>query len=156
MQPLDHLLADIRRSILHHSASPERLVLEVAAALDHMLSQPGLRAIGEADAGAWSGELLHECPETGFIAVLMSWGAGARTPIHDHGTWGVFGVCDGTLEFINYQRTDDEHVHPVARLMARAADISYIIPPDREIHQIHNPTDGVVHSLHIYGKNIGF
>jgi len=107
--------------------------------------------------------------------VMMSWGPGALTPIHDHGTWGVFGVLDGQLQFTNFARVGAGHRHSdgasvhdprfteppelvrsIGSFVAGEGDVSYIIPPDLEIHQIHNPTSEVVHSLHVYGTNIGF
>ena len=38
----------------------------------------------------------------------LVWAPGQRTPIHDHGTWGVVGVLEGMLEEQSFVRVDNE------------------------------------------------
>lgn len=180
MSHLQRFLLETRQAILDcqgasDTAPPELLVRGAALAMDSFLSHQPLAGEGHANAGTWTGKLLYTDEVTGFIVVMMSWGPGALTPIHDHGTWGVFGVLDGRLQFTNFARVSGEHrpsdgrrageaggtespelVRSIGTFVAGIGDVSYIIPPDLEIHQIHNPTSEVVHSLHVYGFNIGF
>ena len=149
-------LLQTRDHILTCRGEPEPIVRRVVASLEAMIQASPIEVGGLAAPDDYHGRLLYEDPDTGFIAVLMTWGPGARTTIHDHGTWGVFAVCREELEFTNFVRTSEETVRPVAQVLARSGDISYVIPPDREIHQIHNPSDRVASSLHLYGRNIGF
>lgn len=147
------------RAIRHEVQQAERsdsLVQRLCQHMDALLSQP----LPVEQIPVWQdhyeGRLLFEDPPTGFIAVLMAWGPGAVTSIHDHGTWGVFGVCQGTLEFTNFMRVEGSQVRPIARVLAQAGDVSYVIPPDQEIHRIENPSTAPAYSIHLYGRNIGF
>ena len=90
----------------------------------------------------------------------LVWLPGQWTPIHDHGTWGVAGVLEGTLEERNFIRTDTQSREAtnnveLARggviLLAPGAVTSFVPNPDH-IHITGNadPRQRVV-SLHLYG-----
>lgn len=183
MSVLDHFLTITRQIILSTPHSPQAIAHQTAVAMDRLLQQHLPSATGFAEPGSWNGKLLYTDERTGYILVLMTWGAGAVTPIHDHGTWGVVGVLSGQLRCTNFVKIhpdrntvrgaggqnslghsevpghDQEEVYPVRAVnsfVASPGDVSYLYPPDQEIHQIQNPTEEVVHSLHVYGYNIGF
>lgn len=90
----------------------------------------------------------------------LVWRPGQWTPIHDHGTWGVVGVLEGTLEERNFIRVDTQ-TGPVTDdidlvrggviLLAPGAVTSFVPNPDH-IHITGNadPAQRVV-SLHLYG-----
>ena len=41
--------------------------------------------------------------ELGYTAVVMTWGPGQRTPLHDHaGIWCVEGVVEGRMDVTQY------------------------------------------------------
>jgi predicted metal-dependent enzyme (double-stranded beta helix superfamily) len=150
------LLHDIQQLLLHSNAQDERLIRGIDQLLDGSQSAGSLTGTESATPGDFWGKLLYEDPRTGFIAVWMVWGPGAVTPIHDHGTWGVFMVCDGALEFHNFARVSQDQVVRVAAFTGSRGDISYVLPPDQEIHQLRNSGREVARSLHFYGRNIGF
>src|ERR1700704_5582959 len=54
--------------------------------------------------------LLHRNDDLGYTAVVMTWGPGQRTPLHDHaGIWCVEGVVEGQMDVTQYdlvERTD--------------------------------------------------
>lgn len=90
----------------------------------------------------------------------LTWLPGQWTPIHDHGTWGVVGVLEGTLEERNFIRTDTQSDDvmdniELARggviLLSGGAVTSFVPNPDH-IHITGNadPQQRVV-SLHLYG-----
>jgi predicted metal-dependent enzyme (double-stranded beta helix superfamily) len=156
MDDFTRFLRYTRAAIESHGPDHAALVQDVGGALERLLAAVPIEVDGHAAPGDFNGRLLYEDSSTGYIAVLMTWGPGARTPIHDHGTWGVFGVCRGSIEFTNFMRVDEGRVRPVARFVAGPGDVSYVIPPEQEIHQIHNPTARTAWSIHLYGRNIGF
>jgi len=91
----------------------------------------------------------------------LVWLPGQWTPIHDHGTWGVVGVLEGTLEERSFVRIDDqkkdamnniELVRGGVILLAPGAVTSFVPNPDH-IHVTGNadPKNRVV-SLHLYGR----
>src|SRR3954468_17800557 len=53
--------------------------------------------------------LLYRDDELGFTAVVMTWGPGQRTPLHDHaGIWCVEGVMEGEMEVTRYELLAEE------------------------------------------------
>ena len=44
------------------------------------------------------------------IAVVMTWGPGQRTPLHDHaGIWCVEGVVEGRMDVTQYDLVEQTH-----------------------------------------------
>jgi predicted metal-dependent enzyme (double-stranded beta helix superfamily) len=100
--------------------------------------------------------LLHRDPELGFTAVVMTWGPGQQTALHDHaGIWCVEAVVEGEMEVRRYElveRQDDlcrfvERGHVLAGVGSAGA----LIPPF-EYHVLANAhPDEVALTLHVYG-----
>jgi len=90
----------------------------------------------------------------------LVWLPGQWTPIHDHGTWGVVGVLEGTLEERNLIRVDTqgedalediELVRGGVILLSAGAVTSFVPNPDH-IHITGNGDQRKkVVSLHLYG-----
>ena len=105
---------------------------------------------------AYARRLLYRDAETGFTAVVMAWGPGQRTPLHDHaGIWCVEGVCEGQLEVTRYELLDELgdgtcRFAERERLSAGVGSAGALIPP-LEYHVLANPTDRVTLTLHVYG-----
>ena len=91
----------------------------------------------------------------------LVWLPGQWTPIHDHGTWGVVGVLEGTLEERNFIRINTnteeatnniELVRGGVILLASGAVTSFVPNPDH-IHITGNADRNQrVVSLHLYGR----
>ena len=47
--------------------------------------------------------LLYGDPLDRFSLVSFVWGAGQKTPVHDHLTWGLMGVLRGGLDEVSYR-----------------------------------------------------
>lgn len=108
----------------------------------------------------YSRNLLYHDPHDRFVVLALFWEPGHVTPIHDHGTWGAMAVYKNELEVINYKRVDDRSRPDYARLRhactlrERRGSVSWVLPPEEEIHAIANPTDRTALSLHVYGRDI--
>jgi len=104
--------------------------------------------------------LVHVDRERRFIVVSLVWGPGQGTPIHDHATWGVAGIVQGELRIANYYRLDDgrkpgyAELREASAIVAPAGLVSYVLPPNEEIHLMENPTESTTVSLHVYGREI--
>jgi predicted metal-dependent enzyme (double-stranded beta helix superfamily) len=104
--------------------------------------------------------LLHEDPQKRFVVVSLVWSPGQGTPIHDHTTWGVAGILKNELHIINYDRLDDgakpgyAELREASQINAPQGTVLYVLPPNDEIHVLHNPTEELTLSLHVYGKTI--
>lgn len=100
--------------------------------------------------------LVHRDRERGYSIVVMTWGPGQRTPIHDHsGMWCVEGVWGGSIDVQQYElvgRSGDAwRFEPRNSYLAGVGSAGCLIPP-YEYHSISNACDDATAvSLHIYG-----
>lgn len=107
--------------------------------------------------GRYARRLLHRDEARGYSIVVMTWGPGQRTPIHDHsGMWCVEGVWGGSIDVQQYEIEDADEAGRV-RFGARnsyeagVGSAGCLIPPF-EYHRISNACDKTTAvSLHIYG-----
>jgi predicted metal-dependent enzyme (double-stranded beta helix superfamily) len=106
---------------------------------------------------SYARRLLFSDPELGFTALVMTWGPGQRTALHDHaGIWCVEGVLEGTMEVTRYELLE-EATDGVCRfaergsVTAEAGSAGALIPPF-EHHVLGNadPSSPSL-TLHVYG-----
>ncbi len=103
--------------------------------------------------------LLHRDTERGYSIVVMTWGPGQRTPIHDHaGMWCVEGVIEGSLDVQQYELTEERDGRYVFEkrnsYLAGVGSAGCLIPPF-EYHSIANGSDDAVAvSVHVYGGDM--
>jgi len=85
-------------------------------------------------AGSW----LYWDGEIGIFTAGFP--AGARIPVHDHGTWEIVGTYTGELDYQAYRRVDDGSVDGYAELevvedrVLRPGEFSVVPPPPDDIH----------------------
>ncbi len=124
--------------------------------------------------------LLHRDPVRGYNAIVMTWGPGQGTALHDHGgIWCVEGVVAGEMSVVQFERIDPPEVSPQdpeqsapgngiglfpadsperrfcfaprGRVHALAGASGALIPPF-EYHTLNNALpDHVSVTLHVYG-----
>lgn len=104
--------------------------------------------------------LFHRDPEGRFSVVVMTWGPGQATPLHDHDhMWCVEGVVEGTLEVARYEllERDADGVHHFAgrgRTSAGVGSSGALIPP-YEYHTLANASDErLAVTIHVYGGDM--
>ena len=106
-------------------------------------------------AECYARRLLHRCPEKGYTVVVMVWGPGQRTQLHDHaGMWCVECVVDGVVDVTQYdlleQRDGRCRFECKGSTRAGVGDAGCLIPPF-EYHILGNAlTDRSSISLHVY------
>ncbi len=105
--------------------------------------------------------LIHRDPDHGFVVIAMVWPPSTGGQPHDHGTWGVVAVAEGTVRIENYYRDDDGSDPAHASLVAACTidgtpgDTGYVLPPHEDVHAISNPSaDRMAISIHTYGCDI--
>ncbi len=104
--------------------------------------------------------LLHRDPERGYSAVVMTWGPGQGTLLHDHaGIWCVEGVISGEMEVLQYELLPEGgeggfRFAPRGRVHAFAGSSGALIPPF-EYHILRNALpDRPTVTLHVYGGDM--
>ena len=99
--------------------------------------------------------LLHRSDSLGYTAVVMTWGPGQRTPLHDHaGIWCVEGVVEGRMDVTQFdlvEESDGQYMfEPKGCVHAAVGSAGCLIPPF-EYHTLANALDEPSITLHIYG-----
>ena len=101
--------------------------------------------------------LLYRDPQLDFTALVMTWGPGQRTALHDHaGIWCVEGVVEGELEVTRYELLAETagglcEFAERGGVRARAGSAGALIPPF-EHHVLANVDPGnIALTLHVYG-----
>jgi predicted metal-dependent enzyme (double-stranded beta helix superfamily) len=105
-------------------------------------------------------QLLHEEPDHNLAVALLNWLPGRGTPPHDHGTWGVVVGVEGDEVNTFFKRVDDgsrDGHAELKQLSSKAFSPGEAIGITPSIiHSVHNETDQISVSLHVYGRHINF
>jgi predicted metal-dependent enzyme (double-stranded beta helix superfamily) len=111
--------------------------------------------------GIWPNEItLHRAPDRSFVVLAYIWDAGLADTIHDHGSWGIIGTLVGKLGERKYERLDDGKREGYCTLRETAfgvfgpGETTFVLPLDKGLHAMDNPTDGIAVSINVYGKTV--
>ena len=147
------LTAAIRRAV-RTGGSWQETADRVVAALRGRLPGPGLLSAEQlaGDPSGYQTHLVHAEPDRSFSVVVMVWRPGQRTPVHDHLTWCVTAVLQGT-EYEEVFANRGDRLETVGRNANPVGTVSGFAPPG-DIHQVTNIGDAVAVSMHVYGTDI--
>jgi 3-mercaptopropionate dioxygenase len=102
--------------------------------------------------------LLYGDPLDRFSVVSFVWGAGQRTPIHNHTVWGAIGMLRGA-EFGQAfaVEADGQPPRPIGdKERLDPGMVAFVSPSLGDVHQVWNAyPDRTSISIHVYGGNIG-
>jgi predicted metal-dependent enzyme (double-stranded beta helix superfamily) len=155
-----HTSADIRSRldavILDHP--PERVPEMVKAVLIDAMQCGGLdlpAPMKSPRPDTYARRLFHRDPTGQYTVVVMTWGVGQRTALHDHaGIWCVECVVDGSMEVSQYdlvsERSAAFRFELRNRVVAGRGTAGCLIPPF-EYHTLGNAADTTSVTLHVYG-----
>ncbi|WP_272475448.1 cysteine dioxygenase family protein [Baekduia alba] len=152
-QPVDQLarLAAGVRTAIDARADWSHTASAVADQLRAHLPRPDVltpeQRLGAPERAA--GHTLHVEPDGSFSITAVVWRPGQQTPIHDHTTWCVFGVVQGS----EHEDIYDADLNLVGAEDNRVGDVNGFAPPG-DIHRVHNTGEEVAISIHIYGTDI--
>lgn len=157
---LAELVARLDRAV--EAGSPQAITAAVKADLEAMLGGGRLTlpaAFMTPRPDAYARRLLHRDPQGRYSAIVMTWGPGQGTAVHDHGgLWCVEGVVDGEIAVTQYlvQREQDGYyrVTPIGSLLAGTGSAGCLIPPtDHHVLANARPARASV-TLHVYGGDL--
>jgi predicted metal-dependent enzyme (double-stranded beta helix superfamily) len=99
--------------------------------------------------------LLHRDAGGRYTMVVMTWGPGQKTALHDHaGIWCVECVVDGKMEVAQYDLLSESggayRFEQRNRVVAGRGTAGCLIPPF-EYHTLANAADTPSVTLHVYG-----
>jgi predicted metal-dependent enzyme (double-stranded beta helix superfamily) len=97
-------------------------------------------------------------PDGSFCVGAVVWNVGQKTPVHDHGTWGVIGIYQGVEHEVTYKPA----IVTGARLYKQTGerDISereviVCCTSDQDIHRVSCGSNVPCVGIHVYGADIG-
>jgi predicted metal-dependent enzyme (double-stranded beta helix superfamily) len=130
-----------------------KTVLQDALRTD-ALSLPDQFRVARSD--TYARRLLHRDPDGRYTVVVMTWGPGQKTALHDHaGIWCVECVVDGQMEVTQYDLVSDAgetyQFSAQTCVSAGRGSAGCLIPPF-EYHTLANASaDRTSITLHVYG-----
>ena len=157
---LAELIARLDRSV--EAGSPQAITAAVKADLEAILGGGRLvlpAGFMQPRPDAYARRLLHRDPRGRYSAIVMTWGPGQGTAVHDHGgLWCVEGVVDGEIAVTQYlvqQESDGYYrVTPIGSLLAGTGSAGCLIPPtDHHVLANARPARASV-TLHVYGGDL--
>lgn len=139
---------------------PHLVAEDVGALLPRLLADPGFLApkYREPDPERYRTQVLAITPSGRASVVAMVWLPGQMTPIHDHITWCVVGVLEGTEREERFSlRADgrERWLAPAGEGLLAPGETSVLVPPAENIHRVRNAGQSVAISIHVYGADIG-
>ena len=157
---LAELIARLDRSV--DAGSSKAITAAIKADLEDILgggklSLPASFTVPRPD--HYARRLLHRDPQGRYSAIVMTWGPGQGTAVHDHGgLWCVEGVVDGEIAVTQYLVEPDPdgyyRVTPIGSLLAGTGSAGCLIPPtDHHVLANARPSRASV-TLHIYGGDL--
>jgi predicted metal-dependent enzyme (double-stranded beta helix superfamily) len=107
----------------------------------------------------FANNLIYRPNDRIFSVMGGNWLPGQTTPIHDHLTWAVVGVCEGEERESIYRRADDGSNPKRAKLELVSERINkeghVTVLGKAGIHRIDNISRIPSLSIHMYGLDIG-
>jgi predicted metal-dependent enzyme (double-stranded beta helix superfamily) len=156
----DELIGRLDRAVA--AEAPEAITVQVKADLEDLLGRAALDLPDRfrvARADCYARRLLHRDPDGRYSAVVMTWGPGQATPVHDHGgLWCVEGVVEGEMQVTQYDVEPDGdgtyRARALGSLSAGVGSAGRLIPPT-DFHVLGNAQpDRPSITLHVYGGSL--
>jgi len=145
------------KTIVAEGADEYRLTAAAADALRGALAgglevPPALRA---PDPRRYVMYPLAVAPDGSYSIACAVWDVGQRTPIHDHGTWGVIGILSGTEREVRYRVPETGAPVRLGERLLGAGSVTVCCTSDQDVHEVS--ADGSVPcvGIHVYGADIG-
>lgn len=151
------------RSVLQEAKSEKEIVKNLKPYFLSFIETEGLipERYKSPKPDKYSQYLLYKPQDEAFSIVAFVWGPGQIAPIHDHLVWGLVGVYKGAIEETRYHKIQGDqdnngfHLEIVDTVIGEKNDISFVYPPNADIHSVRNPFKDLAITIHIYGTDIG-
>src|SRR5690625_4352537 len=101
---------------------------------------------------------VYVAEDGSFSIASAVWDVGQKTPVHDHQTWGVIGIIQGTEYEESYVKPKDDEekpLRPLTKTHLNEGEVAVCCTSDQDIHKVSCVSDIPCVGLHVYGGNIG-
>ncbi|MEW2573909.1 cysteine dioxygenase family protein [Streptomyces sp. NPDC047070] len=100
---------------------------------------------------------MYVAPDGSFSIASAVWNVGQKTPVHDHGTWGVIGIVTGREKERRFL-VDPSRPNGLRELdegFLESGDIEICCTTDQDVHSVAAAGDVPCVGIHVYGADIG-
>ena len=149
------------RTAVGEARTPEQAIAAVEPSFAELLSRPDwLPQRYQADApvsgmgggiGQW---LLFRSADRSLCLFSLVVPPGSRTPIHDHGAWGLVGLYRGNQDEELY-RPVDGRLELEARRPLEPGDWYALVPPLNDVHRVATTSRETSVSIHLLANDTG-
>jgi predicted metal-dependent enzyme (double-stranded beta helix superfamily) len=136
----------------------KRVLVDVVQSGESFIDPPYLQPIPD----RYARRLLHRDPEGRYTVIVMVWGVGQGTPLHDHaGIWCVECVYRGRIQVTSYSVRGGDPEAGIVQfakekvVSAGVGEAGALIPPF-EYHMIENPDQSPSVTIHVYGGEMTY
>lgn len=154
-------IEDAKRTLAAANGDRQRVVEELTPLVEKVVWDDGLfdeRYRAEPENGR-PRYIYHQEPDGSLQIYVVEFAPGMPTPVHDHVTWGLIGVCGGQQRTTRYQRVDDGSDPQRAELtlieeaVLPRGSVYPLLPPN-DIHRIETVGSEPSYSLHVLGADL--
>jgi predicted metal-dependent enzyme (double-stranded beta helix superfamily) len=145
---------------LTRAREPEQRLKGLIEPLQHLLMEdflaPEFRDVSD-DRG-YSQYLLYRSSDRNVAIVALVIAPGVRMPIHDHDTWGVTGLYQGSQVnrvFRQEESRGRSKLSQTRKQKLKSGDVAVILPPGEDIRMVEATSKIPAVSISVLGADIG-
>lgn len=146
------------RAVVAGAADPDMVTKEVAVVLRDWLASGATldAAVTVPNSDHYVMYPLHVAPDGAFCIASAVWDVAQKTPIHDHGVWGVVGIYQGMEREVHYKAgSHGGRLEESERNVWSRGEVTVCCGGERDIHQVSCASDVPCVGIHVYGGDIG-
>ncbi|MFJ3895472.1 MULTISPECIES: hypothetical protein [unclassified Streptomyces] len=100
---------------------------------------------------------MYVAPDSSFSIASAVWNVGQKTPVHDHGTWGVIGIVAGRERERRFvvDPSRSNGLRELGEGYLQPGDIEVCCTTDQDVHSVAAASDVPCVGIHVYGADIG-
>jgi 3-mercaptopropionate dioxygenase len=158
---VDSFIADARRILGEAGDDREQVVERLTPLVKQVLWDDGLlnERFRSVPVDGRARYVHHMEPDGSLQFYVVEFEPGMPTPVHDHVTWGLIGICGGAQLTDRYERVDDgsdparAELRRISREVLERGAVYPLLPPN-DIHRIETVGDTPSYSLHVLGADL--
>lgn len=160
-QPMERFIGEVRE-LVQAGGTEEEITARVAACMKPIIGDPDLLTADQllVKKAGFTLNRIHIEPDGSFSIGAGIWDVGQRTPVHDHGTWGVIGIHRGAEKEESFRREAARvmdgraAITPSGTRIASAGDVFVCCTTDRDVHRVACHSAEPVVGIHVYGGDL--
>ena len=155
-EAMDQFIEEVRE-IVREGETEDEVTSRVAELMEGLLDLPDLIKSEHLQVKIGSDVLrpLHVEEDGSFSIATAVWNVGQKTPIHDHGTWGVVGIYQGVEREERFRPPFDGPPKCDQEWEAEEGEVFVCCTSDEDVHRVSCGSDIPCVGIHVYGADIG-